>query len=123
MFWGEAEEILTPEEKIITQEEKEIWKTIITIYDREGVDVLINYFFKNLEYKKYEQADIILEFFHKITATGRLPLKISSRTEKRLVQEAQIERNRKSQRNNYNMRLGKILFGSAKFTRMLNGRV
>ena len=115
-------EMVSPEEKLISWEENPVWKTLMTIYLGHGVDSLIDYFFKNLEFERFEQVDIILEFFCKITAAGRLPLKISSQNERLLIQEAQIERHR-SRNDYYNMRFGKMLFGEAKFIRMVNNRV
>ena len=116
----QSEEMVFPEEKLISQEENPVWKAIITIYLEQGVDSLINYFFSNLKFKKFETAEVILEFFDKITR--QLPLKVSSRIEKRLLREAQIE-SYQTQNNNYNMRLGKVLFGRDKFLRMVNNRV
>ncbi len=116
----QSEKMVFPEEKLISQEENPVWKAIITIYLEQGVDSLINYFFSNLKFKKFETAEVILEFFDKITR--QLPLKVSSRIEKRLLREAQIE-SYQTQNNNYNMRLGKVLFGRDKFLRMVNNRV
>ncbi|MFH0803549.1 MAG: hypothetical protein V1877_00290 [Candidatus Tagabacteria bacterium] len=117
----EAEEMLSPEEQIINREENDIWRTVETIYLEQGVEELIRYYFLSLKFKKFEQVEIILEFFQRM-GRSQFPLKISSkRTENRLVREAQIERN-KTQNNNYNMRLGQTLFGREKFDRMVRAR-
>ena len=109
----EAEEMLTPEEKMVNEEEKVIWKNIEAIYLEQGIENLTDYFFSNLKFRKMEVADIILEFCRKIS---KIPLKIPRKIEKRLIRETQMG-------NIYTMRLGQTLFGRDKFLRMVNNRV
>ncbi len=114
----ESPELMTPEEQIITGEEKKFMKLLINIYNKDGVDGLTDYFFENLKFKKYEQVDSIADFFKKIT--GQLPLRVSPRIERRLIEEAQIMS--RHQTKNYALKLGKVLFGQDKFSRMLRAR-
>ena len=95
---------LTPEEQIITEEEKKFMKLLVNIYDKDGVDGLTDYFFENLKFKKYEQVDSVLVFFR---------IRVSPCIERRLIREAQIMN--KHQVENYAMRLGKIIFGTHQF--------
>ncbi len=110
-----------PEQKLIDQEKEDFLKLLENIYEQKGIDGgingLTNYFFTNLELKKYDQIDFILDFLKKIT--GRILMKVPPQTERRLLREAQIQRNTNYK---YIMRFGNTIFGPPKFTLMARKR-